>query len=299
MRVRLLLVTAALAGVAAGLVPAAAAARLPVVPAATSVRIWPLGDSITLGTSTPQNFPGGYRTALDQILRQSGIGHHFVGMTRDNSSPTLDVDDQARHDGHGGYRIDQIRHDLDGLAHGWTDLGGRWLTRSDVSLDPDVVLLHLGTNDILQRWDTHRFRTRDGRVNLSVLQQRQSFVADMTSRLGDLLLRIHLLRPRAMIVVATVVPIDRAGLAETVADYAASLRLLVDHLRARGVPLALADAYSAFVAGAPPGARVAPGMLSDDGVHPSAAGYAVLARTFAAVLEGRTLPVPASAGERP
>ncbi|HMC72409.1 MAG TPA: SGNH/GDSL hydrolase family protein, partial [Mycobacteriales bacterium] len=124
-------------------------------------------------------------------------------------------------------------------------------------------------------------------------------VVDLTARLSDLLLRIHVLRPQAVIVVATAVPIDTARYAETVADYAASVRVLVDRLRAHRLPVVLADAYSAFVAGAPPGGHVAPGLLSNDGVHPTPAGYAVLARTFAAVLEGRTLPVPASAGERP
>lgn len=303
-RVRLVLLTAALAGVAAGLLPATAspsstpAASKP-SPRSATLRIWPLGDSITLGYSVPQNSPGGYRAPLDQILSQSRIGHRFLGMASGNSSPTLDVSGQAHHDGHGGYRVDEIRRDLDGVAHGSSDLGGRWLTRGGAALKPDVVLLHLGTNDILQRWDTRRFHTRDGLVNLAVLEQRRSFVADLTARLGDLLLRIHVLRPRAVIVVATVVPIDLAGYAETVAEYAASVRLLADRLRGRGLPLVLADAYSAFVAGAPPGAHVAPGLLSNDAVHPTAAGYAVLARTFAAVLGGRTLPVPASAGERP
>lgn len=295
MRARLALVTAALAGVAVGLLPAAAS------PASSSLQIWPLGDSITLGTSAPQNSPGGYRTALDQILSQAGVGHHFVGMAKDNSSPTLDVNDQARHDGHGGYRVDQVRRDLDGLAHAWSDLGGRWPTRpgAAAAINPDVVLIHLGTNDILQRWDTHHYRTRDGRANLSVLEQRQTFVDDLTARLSDLLVHIHVLRPRAVIVVATAVPIDSAGYAETVADYAASVRVLVDRLRAHRLPVVLADAYSAFVAGAPPGAYAAPGLLSKDAVHPTAAGYAVIARTFASVLEGRTLPVLRSRGERP
>lgn len=304
-RARLVLVTTATIAAAAGLLPAAASAPSPPLPlptgapVSTNLRIWPLGDSITLGISSPQHSPGGYRTALDQILSQSHIGHRFLGMAQGNSSPTLDMNGQAHHDGHGGYRVDQIRLDLDGRAHGTSDLGGRWLTHSGARVDPDVVLLHLGTNDILQRWDTRRFNTRDGRVNLAVGEQRHSFVADLTARLGDLLLRIHVLRPRAVIVVATVVPIDLPGYAETVADYAASTRVLVDRWRGRGLPLVLADAYSAFVAGAPPGAHVAPGLLSNDAVHPTAAGYAVLARTFAAVLEGRTLPVPASAGERP
>ena len=75
--------------------------------------------------------------------------------------------------------------------------------------------------------------------------------------------------------------------------YADSVRRLVVRLSAAHVPVALADAYSAFATGAHTGSRVAPGLLSNDGIHPTPAGYALLARVFATVLEGRTLPVPA------
>jgi lysophospholipase L1-like esterase len=265
------------------------------------MRIWPLGDSITVGASAPQHAPGGYRTGLDQLLGEAGVAHHFVGTWSANSSPTLDLQDQARHDGHGGYRVDQVRRDLDGLAYGPTDLGGRWLTRPGAAnaINPDVVLVHLGTNDILQDWDTRRFPTRTRHADLASPAQRATFVADLTARLSDLLLSVHTLRPHAEIVVATIVPIDVPVFAETTADYAAAVRVLVTRVRSRGVPAVLADAYAAFVRGAPPGDRVAPGLLCQDAVHPSAAGYAVLARTFASVLEGLTLPMSASTGERP
>jgi lysophospholipase L1-like esterase len=294
-RARLLVVVAALVATAAGVGHAGAA------PAAGPLRIWPLGDSITIGLSAPQSAPGGYRTALDQLLDQSGTDHRFVGTWAANSSPTLDLHDQAHHDGHSGYRVDQVRRDLDGVAHAPSDVGGRWLTRAgaNVALAPDVVLVHLGTNDILQRWDTRRYPTRDRHADLTSDPQRTLFIADLTSRLADLVLRIRVLRPHATIVIATIVPIGIPGFAQAATDYAVSVRQLVGTLRGRGLPVRLADAYAAFVAGAPPGGRVAPGLLCQDEVHPSAAGYAVLARTFASVLEGRTLPVPVSTGERP
>lgn len=295
MRARVVIVLTALVAVAAAFVSAVGA------PARTPMRIWPLGDSITFGFSAPQPTPGGYRTALDQLLGEAGIAHHFVGNWLANSSVTLDAQDQARHDGHNGYRVDQVRSDLDGLADGSSDLGGRWLTRPGAAgaLNPDVVLIHLGTNDIFQRWDTRAFRTRDHHADLGSATQRALFVADLTDRLNGLVLRIHELRPHAEIVVATVVPIDLPVLADTAAAYAVAVRRLVSQLRSQRLPVALADAYAAFMRGAPPGDRVAPGLICPDGVHPTAAGYALLAHTFASVLEGLTLPMSASTGERP
>lgn len=256
-------------------------------PVARSARIWPLGDSITYGASWPRPTPGGYRTALDQILTREDFSHRFVGTWRLNSSPTLDADGEAAHDGHSGYRVDQVARDLDGLAHGGTDNGGHWLTGTPrrAALTPDVVLIHLGTNDVLQDWDPRRFPTRTGRAALSNPRQRAEFVADLTRRLATLLDRIQALRPRTELVVATVTPIDTPVLGSVVATYAVSVRRLVAVLRAKGMPITLADVYAAFTLPGARGSSVLPGLLSGDRVHPSALGYAVMARTFAAAIE--------------
>ena len=295
MRPRLIVAFACLGAVAAGLVPAhaaqhAAGQRL----GGATVQIWPVGDSITMGAST-QPSPGGYRTSLDQMLTRAGIAHQFVGSWTANSSPTLDLEKENHHDGHGGYRVDQIRHDLDGNAHGPSDMGGYWLAgrRTAAALNPDVVLIHLGTNDIVQRWDPRPFPTRDGRADLTSTRQRLVFVSDLSARLGDLVTRVHTLRPHALIVLSTIVPIDLAAFADTTTAYADAVRRLAVRLNAAHVPVALADAYSAFASTAPPGSRVGPGLMSNDGIHPTPAGYALLARVFATVLQGRTLPVPA------
>jgi lysophospholipase L1-like esterase len=294
-RLRLLVALACLGAVAVGLAPAhAARGGGAKTLAGATASIWPLGDSITFGASA-QPAPGGYRTSLDQMLTRAGVDHQFVGSWTANSSPTLDLENENRHDGHGGYRVDQIRRDLDGTAHGPSDMGGYWLTgrKASAGLSPDVVLIHLGTNDIIQRWDTRLFPTRDHRADLSSSWQRVTFVNDLSARLADLVTRLHALRPHALVVLSTVVPIDIAAFAETAALYADSVRRLVVQLNARHVPVALADAYAAYVSTAPPGSRVAPGLMSNDGIHPTPAGYALLARVFATVLEGRTLPVPA------
>jgi lysophospholipase L1-like esterase len=255
--------------------------------AAPVPRIWPLGDSITVGASWPKPVPGGYRTAFDELLSRDGYAHVFIGTTTVNDSPTLRADGQVAHDGHGGFRIDQIRRDLDGLAHTSTDDGGHWLTGTAKPgrLAPDVAVIHLGTNDILRRWDTHRFPTRTGRADFADLAQRTRFVADMSQRLEGLLGRIHSLRPGCRLVVATIVPIDSPSYAAVMSAYAASVRQLVRRLEARRYPVSLVDLDAAFRLSNAPGAPVAPGLLSSDRIHPSAAGYVVMARAFAVAVE--------------
>jgi lysophospholipase L1-like esterase len=266
---------------------AAAGAAFPARSQPGAPRIWPLGDSITLGASWPTWSPGGYRTGLDQILTHDGVLHTFVGTSTFNSSLSLDADGQVWHDGHAGYRIDQVMTDLDGIAHADTDGGGRWLTgtRTRRGIRPDAVLIHLGTNDVVQRWDNRRFPTRNRRADFNDSRQRAEFVADMTRRLEALVQRIHTLRPSCRIIVATVTPIAIPQFTAVVADYAVAVRQLVSRFSSEHLSVSLADVYSAFTISAAPGSPATPGLLSNDNIHPTAAGYAVMARTFAATIE--------------
>ena len=284
MRGRFFVLAAALGALTAPVAAQVGAPAMGALSPAPVLRVWPLGDSITLGASSPSWVPGGYRAPLDEILASAKVAHQFVGTTVLNSSPTLDTDGEAWHDGHGGYRIDQVLSDLDGVAHADSDGAGHWLTggRLRHGLMPDVVLVHLGTNDMMQTWDTRRFPTSNGRVDLANTRQRAEFVADMTGRLRTLVARVHALRPAARIVVATIIPIAIPKYASAVAQYAVSVRRLVSQLQAQRLPVQLADAYAAFMVSA--GSSVAPGLLCYDNIHPTAAGYAVIARSFAADL---------------
>jgi lysophospholipase L1-like esterase len=93
------------------------------------IRIMPLGDSITYGTSSTGTV--GYRRPLYQSLIGAGYSVDFVG-SQANGSP---ADFDRNHEGHSGWRADQIRDNITG-----------WLN----STPADVVLLHIGTNDISQ-----------------------------------------------------------------------------------------------------------------------------------------------------
>jgi len=94
------------------------------------VKVMPLGDSITDGNQTP----GGYRIGLWQRFVQNGYKVDFVGSLSNGPASLGDHD----HEGHSGWRIDQIDANIVG-----------WLNAQQ----PHTVLLHIGTNDIGQNDD--------------------------------------------------------------------------------------------------------------------------------------------------
>jgi len=94
--------------------------------AADAIKVMPLGDSITRGYLGSAH-RWGYRKPLYDSLSNAGFGFDFVGSSVDGNF--LD----PNHEGHDGWRADQIL----------TYIGG-WLD----ARQPDVVLLHIGTNDI-------------------------------------------------------------------------------------------------------------------------------------------------------
>src|SRR6187551_3033003 len=94
------------------------------------VRVMPLGDSITEGTQVP----GGYRIGLWQRMAAAGYRVDFVGSQANGPAALGDHD----HEGHPGWRIDQIDANITG-----------WLAATG----PRTVLLHIGTNDVLQNYN--------------------------------------------------------------------------------------------------------------------------------------------------
>jgi lysophospholipase L1-like esterase len=91
------------------------------------IRIMPIGDSITDGVGSTGTV--GYRRPLYKLLSSAGYKVDFVGSQTTGSPDDFD----RNHEGHSGWRADQIR-----------DSVTAWLN----STPPDIVLLHIGTNDI-------------------------------------------------------------------------------------------------------------------------------------------------------
>ena len=105
---------------------------LPVVAAGdhqhqSRLKIMPLGDSITKGYGQRDS----YRWHLWRLIRQGGFDVDFVGTVHPQVAPDDGFD--ADHEGHWGFFTTEILNDLPG-----------WLAANT----PDVVLLHIGTNDV-------------------------------------------------------------------------------------------------------------------------------------------------------
>lgn len=140
---------------AASLLPYATVSAQP-----APLRVMPLGDSITYGSGGTANV-GGYRGTLFSLLTGAGYAPDFVGTQTGNSSLLTDRD----HQGHSGWRIAQ----LDANVESWF---------ASIA-DPDVILLHIGTNDF------------GGNDNISTA----------INRLDALILKMATLRPNANIIV--------------------------------------------------------------------------------------------------
>ena len=98
------------------------------------LRIMPLGASVTYGMgSSSVNYNAGYRGYLQNYLRSAGIKYDMVGSMKSGNMIQYDTDNE----GHIGYRIDQIASNAT-----------RWLKNNP----PDVVILHIGGNDVFQKY---------------------------------------------------------------------------------------------------------------------------------------------------
>jgi lysophospholipase L1-like esterase len=95
--------------------------------AADVVKIMPLGDSITRGVYGSPVKKWGYRQPLYVSLTNGGYNFDFVGSQTDGNFP------DPQHEGHDGWQADNILPYLPS-----------WLN----TRQPDVVLLHIGTNDV-------------------------------------------------------------------------------------------------------------------------------------------------------
>src|SRR5207244_11118048 len=146
------------------------------------VRVMPLGDSITDGTQVP----GGYRIGLWQRFGAGGFRVDFVG-TQFNGPSTLGDHD---HEGHPGWRIDQIDANITG-----------WLRNTT----PHTVLLHIGTNDVLQNFN----------------------LGGAPARLSTLVDHITATVPTAEVFVASIIPIGNAGADSAARTFNAAIPAIV------------------------------------------------------------------------
>jgi lysophospholipase L1-like esterase len=222
-------ITLAIAGVAAQAGPANAESN-------GGVRVMPLGDSITDGAGVP----GGYRIGLWNRLAADRYRIDFVG-SRYNGPTSLG---DHNHEGHPGWRIDQIDANIVGWLHTYT---------------PHTILLHIGTNDVLQNY------------NLSTAPNRLSTLID----------HITATLPNAEVFVATIIPLANATQETRVQAFNAAIPAIVQSKVNAGKHVHIVGMHSALTA-----------TDLADGIHPNTAGYDKMAARW----YGYLLSVPGSIG---
>jgi endo-1,4-beta-xylanase len=194
--------------------PTKAPTPTPVPSLKVITKVMPLGDSITDGLTVP----GGYRIKLWKSITNDGLTVDFVGSL--SNGPT-ELGDK-NHEGHSGWRIDQI----DTNINSWMD-----------TYKPQIVLLHIGTNDISQKYN----------------------LDNAPARLSALIDKICAKLPSGgKLYVASIIPLSYAD----VKTYNAQIPGIVQNKSNQGKPVYMVDMYSALT-------------VSDlaDGVHPNAVGY--------------------------
>ena len=182
-------------------------------------RIMPLGDSITQADADHDS----YRRSLWKRLTASGARVDFVGSQRRHhrgEPPNTDFD--MDHEGHWGWRVDEVLERIDG----WTE-----------NAQPDVVLIHLGTNDLIQR-------------------QAVAGTLEELSALVDALRASH---PKIRIVMAQIIPTTTASINKRIEALNARIPSL-----AASKSIHLVDQFTDFDAF----------DLTYDGVHPNEFGEA-------------------------
>lgn len=192
----------------------------------SAVRVMPLGDSIT-------GSPGCWRALLWQQLQQAGHTEvDFVGtLPAQGCGFTYDGDNE----GHGGYLATNIANQ--GLLPGWL-----------AATDPDVVLMHLGTNDV---WSSLPPAT--------ILASFTTLVAQMRAS-----------NPAMKILVAQILPMNPSNCAECaqrVTAFNAAIPAWAAGITTAASPVTVVDQWTGFDTA----------IDTADGVHPDDSGNVKIA----------------------
>ncbi|MCU0549613.1 MAG: SGNH/GDSL hydrolase family protein [Leptolyngbya sp. Prado105] len=199
----------------------------------SGTRIMPLGDSITQA----DRYRNSYRRPLWLKLREAGYDVNFVGSTRSHylgNPPNSDFDQD--HEGHWGWQADEVLAQLD-----------RWTEQAKL----DIVLIHLGTNDILRG------------------QSFDSTIAELRSVIQTLRKR----NPNLKILLAQLIPSQNAE--ALTQQFNQQIFVLARSLNSKTSPVILVDQFSGF------------NVSQDtyDGLHPNESGEQKMANRWFQALQ--------------
>jgi len=213
----------------------------------TACKILPVGDSITQGVPTPS--AGGYRVPLFHLARTNLQTITFVGSLNDGPAMVDGVAFPTAHEGHSGFNIDNTQGRM-GIS--------QFFPSAITTYRPHIVLLMIGTNDV------------------------DTVETGIPARLGTLMDTILNADPTLLLVVAQIVPQQRATpdtLNMQVQTYNAAIPALVKTRADAGKHVTLVDMYNAFASN--PNYST---LLLADRLHPTPAGFTVMANTWYAAI---------------
>ncbi len=193
-------------------------------------KILPLGDSITFGIQ----FEGAYRVELFTKAVSANKKITFVGSQMNGPTTVAGMTFPPSHEGHSGFTIDQMVP----------------FVTSDAQYAPNIILLHIGTNDT--------YMTNPGGAPMRL------------QNLVDMLLAKY---PDTLLVVAKIVPYPSQM--TNVNTFNATIPGLVTSRAGMGKHILLADLNTEFNV---------PTMLSSDTIHPNQTGYNFMGDTWYSVI---------------
>lgn len=188
------------------------------------VRLMPLGDSLTDGGPVS----GGYRTKLwKRLVQEDGDKIDFVGSM---FGGTIEMGD-LNHEGHIGWTTDQLLGSVSGYIS---------------ASQPDIVLLLIGTNDVINNVPA----------------------ATITSNLSAIIGRIFAARPSTYVIVSSIPTLPNAN-GTIWSDYNNSIPGIVGQYSGQGRKIVFLNMANVLTSG---------DLI--DGIHPSYGGYATMAAAW-------------------
>jgi lysophospholipase L1-like esterase len=240
--------------------------------ATIALKILPLGDSITNGYNKGEfqgPGTGSYRTQLWKDFGSDPTRVNFLGSQNNGPADLGDKDNE----GHNGYSIDDINGNLSGVAPSSDpssdpndNHGGYWLTGGGIrpAIYPDVVLLHIGTNDMFGG---------------------SSGVTAAAGRLDTLVGHIFALRPTTKMIVSSLIPrVDSADFEAASQAYNALIPGIVTKYKGLGDKIFFVDMHPLLNPATD---------LKPDGIHPLPSGYDKMGNAwYGAMVQAGIVPEP-------
>jgi hypothetical protein len=223
----------------------------------TACKILPLGDSITYGlitmtqdqvSSDPsingKDSHGGYRVELFHKANTDSKKITFVGSVMNGPSMVDSMPFPPDNEGHSGFTITQMQPYASATG-----------SSSDVKYAPNIILLHIGTNDA-----------------------RSSSVSTAITNLTTLITTITTSFPNALLVVTEIIPYPSEK--SFVNSYNPMIPTVVKMFASMGkhvIGVDMSDVTGGFDTTT---------MLAGDGVHPNQTGYNFMGDTWYAAISG-------------